>query len=129
MHRHVLGHVAPADAGRIRTTQVYVGRYLIKSSCQLYVLFRFTPAPPDEVLSQMEELVEWLNSDSTSRMEPVEMAAIAHYKLVLTHPFVDGNGRTGRLLMNLVLMRSGFPPVILPVEEKATVCYPLSDRV
>ncbi|GMR47924.1 hypothetical protein PMAYCL1PPCAC_18119 [Pristionchus mayeri] len=105
IHRHVLGHVSPVDAGRIRSTQVYVGR--------------FTPVAPSEVQSEMEELVEWLNADETKEMEAVERAAIAHYKLVLIHPFVDGNGRTSRLLMNLLLMRSGFPPVILPVEDKA----------
>ncbi|GMS98977.1 hypothetical protein PENTCL1PPCAC_21152 [Pristionchus entomophagus] len=70
-------------------------------------------------MGQMEELIEWLNCESTAEIEPVERAAIAHYKLVLVHPFVDGSGRTSRLLMNLLLMRSGFPPVILPVEDKA----------
>ncbi|GMS95563.1 hypothetical protein PENTCL1PPCAC_17738 [Pristionchus entomophagus] len=105
IHRHVLGHVSPVNAGRLRSTQVYVGR--------------FTPVAPSEVMGQMEELIEWLNCESTAEMEPVERAAIAHYKLVLVHPFVDGNGRTSRLLMNLLLMRSGFPPVILPVEDKA----------
>jgi len=49
----------------------------------------------------------------------VEMAALAHYKLVFIHPFVDGNGRTSRLLMNFILMQAGFPPVIIPVEERS----------
>jgi Fic family protein len=48
----------------------------------------------------------------------VELAALAHYKLVYVHPFVDGNGRTARLLMNFILMQAGFPPVIIPVEER-----------
>ena len=46
-------------------------------------------------------------------MEPVELAAAAHHRLVAIHPFIDGNGRTARLIMNLVLMRSGFPPAII----------------
>lgn len=47
------------------------------------------------------------------------MAALAHYKLVHIHPFYDGNGRTSRLLMNLVLMQAGYPPTIIPVELRS----------
>uniref|UniRef100_A0A0K0D179 protein adenylyltransferase n=1 Tax=Angiostrongylus cantonensis TaxID=6313 RepID=A0A0K0D179_ANGCA len=105
MHRRVLGNANPIDAGRIRTTQVFVGR--------------FTPVAPEYVREQLDELVDWLNDPSTMEMSPVEKAAIAHYKLVVVHPFVDGNGRTARLLLNLILMQAGFPPVILPVESRA----------
>ncbi|KIH60784.1 tetratricopeptide repeat protein [Ancylostoma duodenale] len=105
MHRRVLGNANPVDAGRIRTTQVFVGH--------------FTPVAPEYVKGQLDDLVDWLRDPSTLEMNPVERAAIAHYKLVLVHPFVDGNGRTARLLLNLILMRAGFPPVILPVESRA----------
>jgi len=48
-----------------------------------------------------------------------ELAAYAHYKFVCIHPFVDGNGRTARLIMNLILMQNGYPPaVILNVDRK-----------
>lgn len=63
----------------------------------------------------MEEFNEWLNSEETQKLHPVEFAALAHYKLVYIHPFLDGNGRTSRLLMNLILMRNGFPPVSIQV--------------
>lgn len=66
----------------------------------------------------MTEFVEWLNNDGTLRIHPVELAALAHYKFVIIHPFVDGNGRTARLLMNLILMQAGFPPVVIPVEDR-----------
>uniref|UniRef100_A0A7I4YN53 protein adenylyltransferase n=1 Tax=Haemonchus contortus TaxID=6289 RepID=A0A7I4YN53_HAECO len=105
MHRRVLGNVNPIDAGRIRTTQVFVGR--------------FTPVAPEYVKDQLDELVDWLRDPVTMEMSPIEKAAIAHYKLVVVHPFIDGNGRTARLLLNLILMRAGFPPVILPVESRA----------
>ncbi|EGT46606.1 CBN-FIC-1 protein [Caenorhabditis brenneri] len=105
MHRRVLGNADPVEAGRVRTTQVYVGR--------------FTPVPPEYVMDQLSDMVDWLNDESTLAMDPIERAAIAHYKLVLVHPFTDGNGRTARLLLNLIMMRSGFPPVILPVETRA----------
>ncbi|CAB3409256.1 unnamed protein product [Caenorhabditis bovis] len=105
IHRRVLGNADPIEAGTLRKTQVYVGR--------------FTPVAPEYVEEQMEEFVEWLNDAHTMAMDPIERAAIAHYKLVLVHPFTDGNGRTARLLLNLIMMRSGFPPVILPVETRA----------
>ncbi|UMM28448.1 hypothetical protein L5515_011285 [Caenorhabditis briggsae] len=105
MHRRVLGNADPVEAGKIRTTQVYVGK--------------FTPVAPEYVLEQLADMVDWLNDESTMAMDPIERAAIAHYKLVLVHPFTDGNGRTARLLLNLIMMRSGFPPVILPVETRA----------
>jgi len=48
----------------------------------------------------------------------VEFAARVHVDFVGIHPFVDGNGRTSRLLMNLELMKAGFPPVVIPVEQR-----------
>ncbi|KAK6009606.1 hypothetical protein OSTOST_25456, partial [Ostertagia ostertagi] len=68
MHRRVLGNANPIDAGRIRTTQVFVGR--------------FTPVAPEYVKDQLDELVDWLRDPGTLEMSPIERAAIAHYKLV-----------------------------------------------
>ena len=64
--------------------------------------------PPEayEVPRLMEELVTWVRKNQ-SRMHPVELAALAHHKLVHIHPFTDGNGRTARLFMNLTLMQKG----------------------
>uniref|UniRef100_A0A1I7Y877 protein adenylyltransferase n=1 Tax=Steinernema glaseri TaxID=37863 RepID=A0A1I7Y877_9BILA len=106
IHRRVLGYVDPIAAGQLRTTQVFVGS--------------FTPTGPENVEADMFQMIEWLNDEETLQLEPVELAALAHYKLVYIHPFVDGNGRTARLLMNLILMQAGFPPVIVPVEERLT---------
>jgi fido (protein-threonine AMPylation protein) len=104
IHKRVLGFVDPIAAGYLRTTQVFVGS--------------FVPTAPEFVRQELDELIEWLNDEETLRIDPVELAAIAHYKLVYTHPFIDGNGRTARLLMNFILMQAGFPPVIIPVEER-----------
>ncbi|KAH7684657.1 fic protein family protein [Aphelenchoides avenae] len=104
IHKRVLGFVDPIAAGVLRSTQVYVGS--------------FTPTSPEYVLEEMAEMIDWLNDEETLRIDPVELAALAHYKLVYIHPFIDGNGRTARLLMNFILMQSGFPPVIIPVEER-----------
>lgn len=67
----------------------------------------------------MEEFVQWMNSEDAMSLHPVEFAALAHYKLVYIHPFVDGNGRTSRLLMNLILMQAGYPPITIRKEQRA----------
>lgn len=66
----------------------------------------YTPPPPGEVPALMRELVEWLRSEET--IHPVLVAGIAQFQLVHIHPFVDGNGRTSRLLSTLCLYRSGY---------------------
>ena len=64
------------------------------------------------------DLARWLSSEDAARLHPVERAVLAHFRLVHVHPFIDGNGRTARLLMNLILMRQGYPPAIVRVDER-----------
>jgi Fic family protein len=66
----------------------------------------YTPPSPVEVPSLMQELVDWLREDTG--IHPVLVAGIAQFQLVHIHPFVDGNGRTSRLLSTLWLYRSGY---------------------
>ncbi len=75
--------------------------------------------PPDflAVPGEMEKLETWYG-DQCEKIHPVELAARLHCYFVKIHPFVDGNGRTARLLMNLELMKSGFPAVVLPVKSR-----------
>lgn len=54
-------------------------------------------------------------------MHAVRYAALAHYKLVDIHPFVDGNGRTSRLIMNLILLKAGYPPVMILKEQRLDI--------
>lgn len=77
----------------------------------------FEYASPEEVPVKMEELLNWYRGEAQS-FHPVKTAALFHYKLVLIHPFDDGNGRVCRLLMNYHLLRYGFPPVIIPSSDK-----------
>lgn len=72
----------------------------------------FTPPPPTEIPRAMQEFVNSI--PSLSRMHPVEYAAMLHLNLVTIHPFIDGNGRTARLLMNLALLQAGYPITIIP---------------
>lgn len=67
----------------------------------------------DEVPLLMEQMAGNLNA-IRSKMHPVEFAARLHKEFVFIHPFVDGNGRVARLLMNLVLLQEGYPVVIIP---------------
>lgn len=71
---------------------------------------------PVKVPDLMESFIEWLVSSAD--LHPVALAAEAHYQLVTIHPFVDGNGRTARLLMNLILMQHGYPPAIIRTRDR-----------
>ena len=64
----------------------------------------------------MQDFVKWLTSEQ--RFHPVEFAAEAHYRLVTIHPFVDGNGRSARLLMNMILLMSGYPAAIIRKRDR-----------
>ncbi|EKD59051.1 MAG: hypothetical protein ACD_56C00003G0002 [uncultured bacterium] len=70
--------------------------------------------PPEalEIPKLMRNLIDWVG-DNKKKIHPVELASILHHKLVYIHPFFDGNGRTSRLAMNIILMQSGFPLVIV----------------
>lgn len=60
----------------------------------------------------MEGLIHW--EGTMDSLHPVEAAALIHQKFVFIHPFIDGNGRVGRLLMNTVLIQRGYLPIIIP---------------
>jgi len=80
-------------------------------------IFRF--ATPEETPSKMFDLMTWLNKMLLEKnIDPVIIAAEFHYKFIRIHPFDDGNGRTARILMNLILMLNGYPPVIIKTNDK-----------
>ncbi|WP_198013922.1 Fic family protein [Desulforegula conservatrix] len=58
------------------------------------------------------------HNENLAKMHPVEVASRIHADLIKIHPFIDGNGRTARLLMNLELIKSGFPPAVIPATLK-----------
>lgn len=75
-------------------------------------------AEPEQVQIEVEKLIQWYLSDEARNMSAIERAAIFHYRFVSIHPFDDGNGRLARLLMNLILMKDGFPPCIIRNENR-----------
>ncbi len=72
----------------------------------------FLPPNALKVSDYMEALMQWVNTE-TSSIHPVVVATLFHHRFVWIHPFFDGNGRTVRLLFNLLLMKEGFPPAII----------------
>ncbi|WP_374689798.1 Fic family protein [Promineifilum sp.] len=77
------------------------------------------PPPAWEVAARLSDWADWLASQEAAGAEPVELAAVVHHRLVSIHPFLDGNGRTARLIMNLVLLRAGYPPAIIARANRA----------
>ena len=87
------------EPGKYRVVQNYVVNSLTNEII-------YEPPPPSEVPGLMKEFVEWLNSDMD--ISPVLIAGIAQYKFVDIHPFLDGNGRTARVLCTLILYQHGY---------------------
>ena len=71
--------------------------------------------PPSDLARLMADFWAWFDADEAKTLHPVELAAHAHLKFVMIHPFVDGNGRVARLLMNLILARAGYVIAIVPM--------------
>ena len=71
---------------------------------------------PRKVQDLMDNFFKWLKKET--KMHAVELASEAHYRFVTIHPFIDGNGRTARLLMNMILMMKGFPPAIIRKNDR-----------
>jgi excisionase family DNA binding protein len=105
IHRIILQKIDDTNAGRLRTVAVRIkGSETILPNAL-------------KVPELMNDFISWLKSKNTNN--PIKIAADTHFKLVSIHPFVDGNGRTARLLMNLLLMQEGFPPAIIRKEDRS----------
>ena len=100
IHGLVLRSIEDDFAGRIRNGGVRISGA------------NFTPPNANKVSDLLDELIDFINTNPLN-LNDIELATIFHHKLVWIHPFFDGNGRTVRLAMNLLLMRSGFPPAII----------------
>jgi Fic family protein len=102
LHALVLGR-DDADAGRYRSVPVFI---------------RGARHVPPNAAKVPEEMAAVFALDRSGE-HPVAAAAQVHFQIVTVHPFVDGNGRTARLAMNLLLLRAGFPPLCIQPEERA----------
>ena len=76
-------------------------------------------ATPEETPAKMADLVAWYRRQKDKGdLHPLVLAATFHYEFVAIHPFDDGNGRMARLLLNLILMQAGYPPLVVRLEQK-----------
>jgi len=92
----------------------WAGRY--KISQNRIVGSKLKTTPPYKVHSEMNNLVYEI--ENNKKFNTIELAAYAHHEFVRIHPFIDGNGRTARLLMNLILMRKRYPPIAILNRER-----------
>lgn len=106
--------------GQPTRKEIHVGKYKTTPNhvkTKKGEIFHF--ATPEETPAKMNELIDWYIAESErDDIEPILLASEFHYRFVRIHPFDDGNGRTARLLMNFILMKFGYPPVIIKTEDK-----------
>ncbi|MBI4440298.1 Fic family protein [Candidatus Woesearchaeota archaeon] len=78
---------------------------------------RFHTSPAEYVRIDMDILLKWYRKNR-QKLHPLALAAIFHHKFEKIHPFYDGNGRTGRMLLNLILLQNHLPPLIVPDAQR-----------
>lgn len=101
LHKTAFGHLYDW-AGKWRTTNIVVGQ--------------LEPPQPHQVIQLMYQFVDNLNfkiSIAKTREEQIDCLLFAHYEFIRIHPFNNGNGRTGRILMNWVALKFGYKPLVL----------------
>ena len=114
LHQVVMQETEKEWAGKYRNSNVIIGGAEHK--------------PPDaiSVSYQMAKLIKWWQ-DHQKNLDVIELASIIHHKLVYIHPFFDGNGRTARLIMNLILMQGGYPLVVVLKNDRKKYYRVLSE--
>ncbi|WP_252235884.1 Fic family protein [Clostridium sp. CH2] len=105
LHYIILKSINNKNAGKYRDTDV-----LLSGSSHRTVEHLL-------VAEKMQELIRWYK-ENTEKFHPIELAAEFHLKYVYISPFIDGNGRIVRLLMNLILMRNGYPISVIKNEDR-----------
>ena len=89
------------DEGAFRNRQVFVGNRVTGEIV-------FVPPPTEQVPQLVDVLLKWFNSQEVNEIDPVIEAGVTHYEMVRIHPFIDGNGRTARIMATLVFYKRGF---------------------
>ncbi|MEN3279305.1 MAG: hypothetical protein V7607_445 [Solirubrobacteraceae bacterium] len=107
IHRRLLaGTSLDEHAGKLREQQNWIGGSSYNPCAAVFV-----PAPWERVRDLLEDLCEFCNGDD---LPAIAQAALAHAQFETVHPFIDGNGRTGRALIHVILRRRGLAPIVVP---------------
>lgn len=105
IHAIVLKGIDDEDAGRYRTENV-----IISGASHI---------PPESIrVPELMEKLIYRYDEWKEKYHPIVVAALLHAEFVKIHPFIDGNGRTARLLMNFEVMKNGYPPIIIKTEQR-----------
>ncbi len=124
LHTLVLKESGYRDAltpdGQATRRKIEIGKYktqpnhVITSTGEIFYF-----ATHEETPAKMQELVDWFRKENhKTDANPILLSALFHYKFIRIHPFDDGNGRVARILMNFILMKFRYPPVIIRTEDK-----------
>lgn len=105
LHQLVLKNIDQKNAGQYRSLNVLISGAEHK------------PVEAVHVPQCMRDFILWYQNSAAS-LHPIERAALVYSHFVKIHPFIDGNGRTARLLMNLELLKAGYPAAVIQVEQR-----------
>lgn len=105
LHKLIQRNIDDDGAGTLRRAQIY-----IRGS-------NWTPPPAFEVEDRLQALIKWYNKNK-KKYHPFELSGIIHHWFLQIHPFADGNGRVAREILNFILSKNGYPPIIIPVKER-----------
>lgn len=101
LHRLFYQQIDNDQAGHYRSVSVFISGS------------KFAVTPPKKIATEMKKFVEWFTKKEATT-HPIEFATLVHKKFVFIHPFIDGNGRLARLLMNLALLRNEYSIALIP---------------
>lgn len=105
IHRLVLKGINDKYAGSYRDQKVFISGA------------EHIPPEPSLIKEQMERFIRWYDENG-KKLHPIQRAAEVHVLFVGIHPFIDRNGRTSRLLLNLELMKEGYPPIVIRTDNR-----------
>jgi Fic family protein len=112
LHALVLRNIDDTWAGRYRQTRVFITG---------------SPIVPPNHAHVPELMAKFVGNLAAAVEHPVKIAADAHYEFAKIHPFVDGNGRTARLLMNLLLLQKQYPLTVIPADQRTAYITAMDD--